>query len=173
MAIKTITADEARKLLGEGATFVDIRPADEHAREKIPSGKNVPLDSIEPGCLPEGAVVFHCRSGMRTEANAARLEQAAGGRDCYVLQGGLEGWRKAGHPIEADKSRPLELMRQVQLAAGALVLIGVLLGFLVAPGWFGLSAFVGAGLMMAGATGWCGMATLLQAMPWNRRDQAA
>ncbi len=55
---------------------------------------------------------------------------------------------------------------------GVATLIGVLLGWFVAPAWFGLSAFVGAGLMFAGISGWCGMATLLQAMPWNRRQRA-
>ncbi len=44
-------------------------------------------------------------------------------------------------------------MRQVQITAGALVLTGVVLGLFVAPGFFGLSAFVGAGLMFAGVTG--------------------
>ena len=63
-------------------------------------------------------------------------------------------------------------MRQVQITAGALVLAGVLLGWLVAPGFFGLSAFVGVGLMFAGTTGWCGMANLLRVMPWNRRAAA-
>jgi hypothetical protein len=47
------------------------------------------------------------------------------------------------------------------------------LGFLVAPAFFGVSAFVGAGLTMAGATGWCGMARLLRIMPWNRSAFAA
>ena len=51
-------------------------------------------------------------------------------------------------------------------------MIGVLLGTFVAPGFFGLSAFVGAGLMFAGVTGWCGMANLLRVMPWNRRATA-
>ena len=45
-------------------------------------------------------------------------------------------------------------------------------GWLVAPGFFALSAFVGAGLMFAGVTGWCGMAHLLRVMPWNRRSGA-
>jgi len=66
----------------------------------------------------------------------------------------------------------LEVMRQVQLAAGGLVVAGVALGAFVAPGFYLLSAFVGAGLMTAGATGWCGMAKLLAAMPWNRRAAA-
>jgi len=74
--------------------------------------------------------------------------------------------------VKVDRHQPLELMRQVQLAAGGLVLLGVALGFLVGPGFFALSGLVGAGLMMAGATGWCGMARLLQHMPWNRRMAA-
>jgi hypothetical protein len=53
-----------------------------------------------------------------------------------------------------------------------LVLTGVLLGFVAHPAFFGLSAFVGAGLTFAGATGFCGMARLLQAAPWNRPVRA-
>lgn len=85
-----------------------------------------------------------------------------------MLDGGLNAWEKAGLPVETNADAPLEIMRQVQIAAGSLVLIGVLLGFLVAPAWFGLSAFVGAGLTYAGVTGFCGMARLLMLMPWNR-----
>ena len=47
--------------------------------------------------------------------------------------------------------------------------LGVVLGTWVAPGFYGLSAFVGAGLIFAGISGWCGMAKLLAFMPWNRR----
>ena len=46
--------------------------------------------------------------------------------------------------------------------------VGVGLGLLVHPGFFGLAAFVGAGLTFAGATGFCGMARLLAVAPWNR-----
>ena len=63
-------------------------------------------------------------------------------------------------------------MRQVQIAAGSLVLAGVLLGAFVAPGFYALSGFVGAGLLFAGVSGFCGMARLLAVMPWNRRAQA-
>ena len=133
---------------------------------------NVPLDRI--GDLPrdDRPVVFHCKSGMRTAANAAQLGAAAGGAPAYILGGGIDAWRQAGQPTVADRSQPLEIMRQVQITAGGLVLIGVLLGTFVAPGFFGLSAFVGAGLMFAGVTGWCGMANVLRVMPWNRRATA-
>lgn len=59
-------------------------------------------------------------------------------------------------------------MQQVQIAAGSLVLAGVLLSQLVAPAWIWLSGFVGAGLVFAGVSGFCGMARLLAVMPWNR-----
>ena len=76
-------------------------------------------------------------------------------------------------PLATDTTAPLEIMRQVQIAAGMLVLIGVVLGVFVAPAWLGLSAFVGAGLAFAGATGFCGMARLLMLAPWNRQAPAA
>lgn len=62
-------------------------------------------------------------------------------------------------------------MRQVQIAAGGLALLGVVLGYGVNSGFFLLSGFVGAGLLFAGVTGFCGMARLLDKMPWNRRPQ--
>jgi len=169
MPIPTITPHDADKAMAKGATLVDIRGPDEHAREHIAGALHVPLDRLEDLPKVEGPIIFHCKSGMRTQANEAALRAAAGFTPCHILEGGLEGWRSAGLPTRLDRKQPLEIMRQVQLAAGGLVLLGVLLGFLITPALFGLSAFVGAGLMMAGATGWCGMAKLLQAMPWNRR----
>ena len=71
--------------------------------------------------------------------------------------------------MKTDAKAPLEIMRQVQMIAGLLILAGVVLSLTVAQGFVALSAFVGAGLFMAGATGWCGMAKLLALMPWNRR----
>ena len=71
--------------------------------------------------------------------------------------------------MAVDSGQPIEIMRQVQITAGSLVLLGVILGTWVAPAFYGLSAFVGAGLMFAGISGWCGMAKILAVMPWNRR----
>ncbi|MEH0100947.1 thiosulfate sulfurtransferase YgaP, partial [Escherichia coli] len=80
-----------------------------------------------------------------------------------------DGWKKAGLPVAVNKSQPLPLMRQVQIAAGGLILIGVVLGYTVNSGFFLLSGFVGAGLLFAGISGFCGMARLLDKMPWNQR----
>jgi rhodanese-related sulfurtransferase len=164
---------EAKRRLDEGnAVLVDIREPNEYAREHIFGARLVPLAALDAADFDRDrasgkAVIFHCQSGRRTQANAAQLI-AAGFRETYVLKGGLSGWREAGLPSHLDRSKPIELMRQVQIVAGSLVLLGVLLAALVSP-WFALlSAFIGGGLVFAGVTGACGMARLLLLMPWNR-----
>lgn len=176
MSLKTISPAEARRLVDDGAVLVDVREADEHARERIPGARNVPLSSLNDGQrldldVAQG-IVYHCHSGARTAENAARLASAAG-REAYLVEGGFEAWRRAGLPVDVDRRQPLPVMRQVQIGAGGLVVFGVMLGYLVSPWFFLLSGFVGAGLFQAGITGWCGMANLLRLMPWNRRGAAA
>ena len=170
--LNTITPDEAARLLREGgATLVDVREADEHARERIPGARNLPLSRLEEAELAvhQGKpVLFHCRSGARTAGNADRLAAKAGLCEAYVVEGGLDAWKRAGLPVAEDRRQPLELMRQVQIAAGSMVVLGVLLGAFVTPGFYLLSGFVGAGLIFAGVTGTCGLARVLRMMPWNR-----
>lgn len=167
MTLPKLSPAEAQRLVAGGARLIDIRGRDEFARARALGAENRPLDQLGP-VEGDAPVVFLCRSGMRTSANAPKLAACCEG-EAYTVEGGLDAWKAAGLPVEEDRGQPLELMRQVQIAAGLLVLIGVILGFAVTPVLFGLAAFVGAGLVMAGATGWCGMARLLMVMPWNRR----
>ena len=152
------------------ALLIDIREDDEFARRHVSGALSRPLSRFEAVALPEMAgtdVIFTCRSGMRTAANADRLAAPVSG-NAFVLEGGLDGWERAGLPVEANRKAPLEMIRQVQIAAGSLVLLGAILGWLVAPPFFALSAFVGAGLVSAGVSGFCGMARVLALLPWNR-----
>lgn len=171
MSLKKIDPIASKERLDAGtAILVDIREADEYAREHIVGAHLVPLSGFDAHDLDREhgkAVIFHCKSGNRTAANASRI-LAKGFPEAYILAGGIDGWKAAGLPIHREPSAPLELQRQVQLAAGSLVVLGVVLGFAITPWLFGLSAFVGLGLMFAGATGTCGMANLLTVMPWNR-----
>lgn len=174
--LQTITPDQAAQLLREGATLVDVREPDEHARERIPGARNLPLSRLADAELAVQAgrpVLFHCRSGARTAGQAAQLAAKARGCEAYIVEGGLEAWKRAGLPVALDRRQPLELMRQVQIAAGSMVVLGVVLGTLVAPGFYALSGFVGAGLVFAGVTGTCGLARILRLMPWNRAPAAA
>lgn len=171
-SLPVITPAEARELIARGGALIDIREPGEHARARIAGARNLPLSALPASIAADApALVFHCKSGARTTAHAARLAAAAG-CPAYLLDGGIDAWQRAGLPVAVDRRQPIEIMRQVQIAAGTLILIGMVLGVAVAPAFLGLAAFVGAGLLMAGVTGWCGMARLLAMMPWNRRAAA-
>ena len=158
----------------DGTVLVDVREGFEHAAERIEpsllhamSGFNAP--ALRDQCAGK-RVVFYCRTGRRSADAAQRFGQAGeGGEETYHLQGGIEQWKREGLATRKSASAPkIDVMRQVQITAGSLVLTGVLLAWLVTPWAMLLSAFVGAGLVFAGASGWCGMARLLAFMPWNR-----
>jgi rhodanese-related sulfurtransferase len=172
MSLATLSPIEAKRLLDQGAILVDIREADEHARENIPGARLAPLSRLDQTdlAIPEGQpVIFHCRSGARTQGNATRLAATAGGAcEAFILEGGLDAWKKAGLPVAVDRRQTLELQRQVQIGAGSMAFLGTMLGLLVSSWFFAIPAFVGAGLTVAGVTGFCGMARILRKAPWNR-----
>lgn len=173
MSLTSISPQAAHRMINEGAVLIDIRAADEHAREHIRQARHVPMEQLtSTGVAIDGAntVIFHCRSGNRTHMNSQVLAACLDG-DGYVLEGGLDAWKKAGLPILTDKSQPLELQRQVQIAAGSMVVLGAALGAGVSPWFYLLSGAVGAGLVFAGLSGFCGLARVLARMPWNRRTR--
>lgn len=166
MTIATIDPHAAAALLEQGAQLIDVRGADEHGRERIAAARNVPLDALT-SIDGDGPVIFHCRSGQRTRLHAARLA-AAGGPNSHVLYGGIDAWKAAGLPVISNARQPLDLMRQVQIGGGAIILLAILLGWLVSPAFVLLGAAVGVGMLHAGITGSCAMTALLAPMPWNR-----
>jgi rhodanese-related sulfurtransferase len=152
------------------AVLVDVREVGEFARESIPGATLVPLSTFAPAKVPAAngkKLVVSCLSGKRSTNAQAQL--AAAGIAAVNFAGGITEWKQAGYPIRENKSAPLPIMRQVQIAAGSLVVIGAALGTFAHPGFYALSAAVGAGLVFAGVTGWCGMASLLGLLPYNRR----
>jgi len=169
--LRKIDAKTTQDWLDRGnAILIDVREPDEYIREHIPQAHLVPLSGFNPEDFPKehGKVaVFHCRSGGRTESAAPQILRT-GFREVYQLEGGLQAWREAGLKVNENLRAPISIMRQVQIAAGSLVVLGIVLAALIHP-WFAfLSAFVGAGLVYAGASGVCTMATILSHMPWNR-----
>lgn len=154
------------------AVVVDVREPDEHAREHIPGARLEPLSRFDPARARGNGhkVVLHCKSGRRSAEALARLGPGAG---AFHLQGGLEAWKQAGLPVEANPRAPISIMRQVQITAGTFVLAGTALGVFVSPWFLIVPAFFGAGLAFAGASGTCGMAALLWYMPWNRALRGA
>ncbi|MEK9968451.1 MAG: rhodanese family protein [Ferrovibrio sp.] len=176
MSIPKISpAELQRRLQEDSVVLIDIREAGEYAREHIHGARLVPLSAIDSHDFDTQhgkAAVFTCRSGNRTAMNGARL-LAKGFAEAYVLDGGLDGWKRAGLPIHFNAEAPLDLQRQVQIAAGTLAFAGAVLAWFISPWFILLSGFVGAGLMTAGMTGFCGMARMLALLPWNRKFLSA
>jgi rhodanese-related sulfurtransferase len=175
--MQSIKALEAKARLASGmAVLVDVREAPEHERERISAAVSMPLSCFDAEALRSTfgdkrapAVIFHCQGGQRTAASAARLGSC--GVKSYILEGGLNAWKEAGLGTVIDRTKPIELQRQVQIAAGSLVLIGLTLSLALSYSLLVIPAFVGSGLVFAGISGWCGMARLLAVMPWNRTSR--
>lgn len=170
MSITPLTPRQADHLIKQGARLIDVRSPDAYARMSIPGAHCIPLDQLPAANLNQAeqqAVIFHCQSGVRTQTHAAILA-ASVTAPAYVLQGGIDNWRKQGLPVNINRQQPLELNRQVQLVVGSAIAVSTLLGAGVSPWFHGVAGLIGLGLVLAGATGFCGMARLLQRMPWNR-----
>jgi rhodanese-related sulfurtransferase len=160
--------DLADQLAEQRVKVIDVREPMEYAGGHIAGSLNVPLSRITQADLPRGPLVLVCHSGNRSAQALSKLMQQGHPHPLADLEGGMPAWQQAGLPVRKLKGAPLPLMRQVQIVAGSLVLLGVILSQTAAPGWIWLSGFVGAGLVFAGVSGFCGMARLLAAMPWNR-----
>lgn len=170
----TIQATDLQKRLqsGQSVCLLDVRTPVEHAEERIAHSILMPLDQLSaaqvmPLMAEAGLTVLVCRSGGRAERARQRLE-ADGCHGAVVLDGGVDAWLAAGQAVERSPKKRLPLMRQVQLIIGLLALSSSLLALFVNRQFAWVPAFLGAGLTMAGATGWCGLAILLSKMPWNR-----
>lgn len=156
--------------------IVDVRTPGEYASGHLPGALNIPLDRI-PHSLPElrqaaegRGLLLVCASGARSE-NAART-LAEHGIDAASLTGGTRAWSAGGYGLDHPATGPRAVWameRQVRLTAGAVVLLGLLLGLLVHPAYQLLSAAIGAGFVFSALTDTCGMALLLGRLPFNRR----
>jgi rhodanese-related sulfurtransferase len=171
--MKTITPAALQKVLEQkpDAILLDVRTPVEFAEVHVPQANNIPLGDLTPADLPfpkSEAIYLLCASGKRADVAARRLEQA-GFSDAQVVAGGTQAWVQASLPVKRGEVKAISLERQVRIAAGLLVVTGILLGWLVNRYFFGLSAFVGAGVVFAGVTDFCGMGLLLARLPWNRR----
>lgn len=158
---------------GTGVTLIDVRTPAEYGEIHIPGSQLMPLDRLDANELKAVVgdtekCVLICRSGKRAEQASEKLK-AAGCGNLSILDGGVTAWENAGLNVNRGE-KAISLERQVRIAAGLLVLTGVILGTWVHPGFYGISAFVGAGLTFAGITDWCGMGMLLAKMPWNQRS---
>lgn len=124
-APKSVSVDEAKKLLDEGYVYVDVRSEPEFEAAHVPGALNVPLNHKGPqGMVPnpdfmpvmqaafakDEKLVVACKSGGRSKRAVALLAQAGftqvvemaagidGARDPFGRP--LKGWVQEGLPTE-------------------------------------------------------------------------
>ncbi len=165
-----ISPKEAHKRFTEGtARLIDIRTSEEFAQLSIEGSLLAPLSVVTLQHLPSSdtqEVIFLCRSGNRTENANSTLQKLS--PNAYALDGGILAWQKEGLPVRTGKMPAIPLERQIFIAAGGMVFIGVI-GSFAWPSALFLAGFVGAGLVFSGITGFCGLGILLSKMPWNKQ----
>jgi rhodanese-related sulfurtransferase len=175
MTHTTITPQQLAELCQGGGSIelLDVRTPVEFREVHIAGARNVPLDRLDPVAVMGGRVANRdqpqyviCRAGSRGR-QACEQFVAAGFPNVVNVEGGTLACVAAGLLLVRGK-KAISLERQVRIAAGAVVLGGMLLSWLVHPVFLGLSAFVGGGLIFAGVTDTCGMGMLLARMPWNQ-----
>lgn len=176
MSVKTISAQEFQQVVSSGNyTLVDVRTPVEFREVHVEGAVNVPLDRLHQANVPQPAadqpLYVICHKGSRG-AQACQQLATAGFANVVNVDGGTHACQNAGLPVIYGQ-KAMSLERQVRIAAGSLVMLGVALGFTVHPAFYVLSAFVGAGLVFAGVTDTCGMGMLLARMPWNQVSDAA
>jgi rhodanese-related sulfurtransferase len=164
---------------GKPVELIDVRTPAEYRSLHASIARLVPLDELDVerfienrrGARDEPLYVI-CRTGARGEKACGRF-LSAGFTNVVNVAGGTQAWEQAGLPVVRGRTM-LPLDRQIQIAAGALVLSGFVLGEAVNANWFLLSGFVGCGLLFAGLTGFCPLGQFMARMPWNQagRDGA-
>ena len=164
-SIRTVSVQALEKVIGRSdSVALDVREADEFAYEHIAGTLNIPQSrmKVEMSRFPKDKELYvFCNTGIRS-AQAVELFKSGGFQKIRLVEGGIAAWKSAGFPLKRSKG-PIPIMRQVQIVAGALALIG---GLFVQLRW--IAIFVGAGLLFAGASGFCTMAKLLAYLPWNK-----
>ncbi|MGH1374623.1 MAG: rhodanese-like domain-containing protein [Cellvibrionaceae bacterium] len=154
---------------------VDVRTPAEYGGSRCRGSENLPLQTLtaeqvadhlrQCGGEDSSEIYLICQAGKRAEMAAEKLSLSLP-NPLRIVTGGVSAMPE--HVMHQGERSMISLERQVRITAGSLVLVGVLLGALVTPAGYYLSAFVGAGLTFAGITDTCAMGMLLAKMPWNQ-----
>jgi rhodanese-related sulfurtransferase len=175
MDTQTVGLSEIQGALarGERLQFLDVRTPGEFERGHAVGAQPMPLDQLNAETAAsahrstDGNLYVICQSGARAAIACKRLGEAGITR-VFSVEGGTEAWERYGLPVLRGTRSVISLERQVRIGAGLLVLLGLVLAWAFHPWFAAISAFVGAGLVLAGVTDYCGMGMLLGKMPWNR-----
>lgn len=90
----SVDVNEAKKLMEQGITVVDVRTPEEFAEGHIPDAKLIPLQDIETRLnefSEDEQYLIVCRSGNRS-AQASEILVQNGMKQIYNMNGGMNEW---------------------------------------------------------------------------------
>lgn len=115
-------------------TIIDVRTPEEFNLDHIQGAINMPLDYFEDhkkDLEKYENILIYCNTG-NSSSQFIKKAAKAGHSDLTNLSGGLSSCKTC--PREIVKG-PLPLMQQIQITAGSLVLLGVILSIVVNNRW--------------------------------------
>lgn len=159
--------------------IIDIRENDEYHGEHIENSIHIPMGEFANKIqglahhLKDQEIVVMCRSGRRAQLVCDQIRGMNLKNRIAPYEGGILEWKSQGNPTVTGRSFQFPILRQVQMIAGCLILISVVLAWFKDIRFIAIAAAIGTGLTIAGTTGFCGMAHLLAWMPWNKTNRNA
>lgn len=170
---RNINPKDAYEWLKNGeAILIDVREPEEFSAEHIAYAASLPLARVETLLrlmdIPGGRkVLFHCRKGGRGTKACEMLNTSGFSGEVFNIDGGLNAWKEAGLPVIGGGPK-ISIFRQVQMIIGTMLFGLIILGMMGIGFAFMVAAIIAGAFAFTGFIGWCGLALLLQKMPWNR-----
>lgn len=174
---QAVKAAKLNTMLKKKEVFlIDVRDAESYNAEHIAGAHNIPISELDIVKIPAEAhnknIIVHCGGGkIRCVKGYEMLIKQKPSLKVQILEGGLNGWTKAGLPTVKYglnlNIKNIPMQGQVRITEGLFIFLGVLIGYYVHP-FLMLLALFGLGLIFAGISGYGLIEALLEKMPWNQ-----
>lgn len=107
MAARTVDTEQLRELLDAGAQVIEVLPADQWRKERLPGARSIPLPELRAetvtGLDPARPTVTYCYDHeCDLSARAAARLRVLGFSDVYDYAASKTAWLGAGLPTEGD-----------------------------------------------------------------------
>lgn len=104
--VPEVTAEQAKALIDAGALVIDVRGGDAFDARHLPAAISLPVGILSreiPKTLTRDLsrpIIVYCNDGANSGPKGTKLLRDAGFSGAVNLKSGIEGWSKAGLPVQ-------------------------------------------------------------------------
>ncbi|MBJ7449268.1 MAG: rhodanese-like domain-containing protein [Parachlamydiales bacterium] len=150
------------KIDANSVTIVDVREDNEFEQEHILQSTSHPMSTFSESAIPQGKqVVFVCQKGIRA-ANAAQKWQVFSKQQPFVLNGGIDAWKKAGYSVSQNEPSSLEANSKAKMWCGGVILVSCMFALLISIDFLLIPLLMGALLIWDGFNRRCTITKILK-----------